>query len=498
MRLLIAFCFYFGAVLGSLSAQDLDTQIQKARFLIEKHIAQTNIPGVQVAVMMDGKLVWSETWGYSNLEKSQPLEASTPMRVASVSKAMTSVALGKLIEEERIDIDADIRNYLTAFPDKGYKITTRQLASSTSGIRHYTSKDPVFNQHYYPSVSDALSLFKDDPLLFEPGTDFYYSSYGWVLLSAVMEEAANTPFDRLMENTWSELTMRNTYLDHAKYHPPNISTSYIKKDKDFLSKIFSNKGTERIQAPYEDRSFMYAGGGYLSTAEDLVKMGTNLLQNRFLNQATTDILFSSQKLKNGRKTYYGLGWETGLSRLSTAIVFHSGSMSTARSHLIIYPEKEVVFAYIANTGDHIFFNDREAQNIAELFVKVAEPKAKRSFNQQHLIGDWEIETTSLRNKKTTGRLKLKKNDKGIITGEITFARSKRKKSFPIVLTDINGNEAHLVGVSPMFMDFFITLHGNSFEGEWLHDFNVKGISEEDSYWNPRAFFGKKLKPTKSE
>lgn len=474
-------------------AQSVEEQRQKARFLIEKHIAQTNTPGVQVAVMVKGELVWSESWGYSNLAKNEPLEVTTPMRVASVSKSMTSVALGKLVEEGLLDLDEAIRKYVPSFPNKAYKITARHLAASTSGIRHYTDKDPAINQQYYPRITDALDVFKDDPLLFEPDTDYHYSSYGWVLLSAVMEAASKTSFDSLMQKTWSELNLHNTYFDHANYHPKQISTPYILKDKSFVSKLFSENTNERIEAPYEDRSFMYAGGGYLSTAEDLVKMGTALLQNNYLNNGTIKTLFTSHELKDGTKTYYGLGWETGVSRKGTPIVYHNGSMKSARSHLIIYPEKEVVFAYIANTGDHLFFNDREAQNIAELFIQDVESTPIEIEQQiEQLVGTWHIATTSLRDKKTEGSLLLKKNAFGGITGDITFTRSKEKKSFPIVLTEIANNRAHLVAVSPMFIDFYIELNGaNSFDGIWLHDFNVKGVEELDEYWNPRNIIGKK-------
>lgn len=475
------------------TAQNVEEQLQKAQFLIENHMAQTNTPGVQVAVMIKGELVWSESWGFSNLAKNESLEVTTPMRVASVSKSMTSVALGKLVEEGLIDLDEDVRTYVPSFPKKVHKITTRQLAASSAGIRHYTSKDPILNQIHYPTVSEALEVFKDDPLLFEPDTDYHYSSYGWVLLSAAMEAASKTSFDSLMQNTWFELRMQNTYFDHANYYPKQICTPYILKDKSFFAKLFSENTNERIEAPDEDRSFMYAGGGFLSTAEDLVKMGTALLQNNYLKTRTTQTLFSSHELKDGTKTYYGLGWETGVSRKGTPIVYHSGSMKSARSHLIIYPEKEVVVAYIANTGDHIFFNDREAQLIAELFIQDAENTSdivKKKY--EPLVGEWHIATTSLRNKKTEGRLNLKKNTSGVFSGEITFTRSKEKKSFPIVLTDIENTSVHLVAVSPMFIDFYIQLvDDNSFKGEWLHDFNVKGIEELDEYWDARSITGTK-------
>ena len=456
--------------------------------MIEHHRAQTNIPGVQAAVIVDGDLVWSQAWGYANIQENQMLQTTTPMRVASVSKSMTSVALGKLVEEGLLDLDKDIQSYVPQFPDKGYKITSRHLASSTSGIRHYSAGDPEYNQVHYSSVIDALSAFKDDPLLFEPGTDHHYSSYGWVLLSAVMEHASGIPFQKLMQRTWAELGMDHTYLDHEEYHPETISNQYILKRESLLKRLFSKNDPLREVAPSDDRSYIYAGGGYLSTAEDLVNMGWNLLNDDYLEATTRDILFRDQVLNNGENIFYGLGWETGLSRTGTPVVFHSGNMSSARSHLVIYPEKNVVFAIIMNTGDHVFFNDREAQTIAELFL----PRKSLSQNDVDLAGEWSVETTSLRNKKSRGKITLHADDKGIISGNLTFTRSQKKKTFPIILVGRQGSGYHFVSVSPMFIDLYLTFDGDLFTGEWLHDFNVKGIAESNSYWKPRVIKGQKV------
>jgi hypothetical protein len=161
-------------------------------------------------------------------------------------------------------------------------------------------------------------------------------------------------------------------------------------------------------------------------------------------------------------------------------------MNTARSHFIIYPEEDLVFAYLANTGDHVFFNDREAQNIAELFVEAKRYKNYTSDKTDALLGQWEISTTSLRDKKSKGTLQLSKNENGVIEGQIEFKRSRKTETYPIILADIDDNNAHLIAVSPMFIDIFLKFEENTFSGIWLHDFNVKGIPEEDEYWKPRT------------
>lgn len=477
-KLTILITLLFGSQL--LSAQDFQQAIEKARFLVSAHQQQTNIPGIQVALMVGDSLIWSEGMGYSNLNSGTPVDRTTKMRIASVSKSVTSVALGKMIDEQKIDIDADIRTYLPEFPEKEYAITTRQLAASTSGIRHYTDQDPDNNSVNYPNITSALDRFKNDPLLFEPGTDYHYSSYGWVLLSAVMEKAANTSFEKLMEENWERMGMAHTTFDFPDREVPNKSVQYI-----------LGKKNERTEAPADNRSYMYAGGGYLSNAEDLVLMGNQLLHEDYITKNTRSLLFTSQTLQDGTQTNYGLGWECGTNRTNTPIVYHSGSMSSARSHLVLFPEEAIVFAFLANTGDHIFFNDREAHSIAELFV---DPESDQ-VNTDLITGEWQINTTSLRDKETSGVLKLAKNAQGLIEGSITFKRSRKEKTFPVVLAGKDGDAFHLIAVTPMFLDLYLTVDGDNASGRWLHDFNVKGIPETDEYWKPRTISVKKKMPS---
>ncbi len=472
-------------------AQHLSSQIEKAEFLLQQHQVQTNTPGVQVAVLKNGELIWSEAFGYADIEHSKALQTSTPMRVASVSKPMTSMVLGKLVEDGVLDLDEDIRTYVPEYPDKGATITARHLAASTSGIRHYTAEDPEYNHIHYSSVIDALAPFKNDALLFEPGTDYHYSSYGWVLLSVVMERASGVPFQKLMQSNWADLGMHNTYLDHPDFHPEEISTQYIREKEGFLKQLFSRNDTERIAAPKENRSFMYAGGGYLSTAEDLVKMGWKLISGENLNNSTVEMLFQDQKLENGTRTQYGLGWEVGISRTGTAVVFHSGGMSSARSHLVIYPEENLVLAILMNTGDHVFFNEREAQTIAELFLNKNE-EVDTIKKASSITGRWNITTTSLRDKRTKGEITLYVDSTQTIKGTFSFKRSRKKKTFPIVLAGIKDDEYHFVGVSPMYFDLYVTFAGNSISGTWLHDFNIKGEPEIDPYWKPRVIQGVRI------
>ncbi len=452
-------------------SDQFQAEIDKTRFLIQQHQQMTNVPGVQAAVMIDGKLVCSEGFGFSNLEDEVEVSPDTKFRIASISKSVTSLAMAKLAENGLLDLDENIRTYVPEFPEKSSPITVRQLAASVAGVRHYSSEDPTYRNEHYPTVLDAIDVFKNDPLSFEPNTAYQYSSYGWVLLSAAMERAAGQSFFELMENSWEDLGMDHTSFDYPNQEVENKSTFYVMGRK-----------SQRVETPEENRSYMYAGGGYLSTAEDLVKMGHQLIADTYVSGDTRKALTSSGVLANGDSTYYGLGWETGKSRLGVPVIFHGGSMQSARSHLVIYPDQKVVFAYLSNTGDQVFFNDREAQSIAEIFVKKV--MGMEANDAVEINGVWQIETTSLRNKKSIGKLSLKNGQ-----GTITFKRSKEEKTFPATVLGNHNDSLHLIAVSPMYIDFYLKVNGDQLEGVWLHDFDVKGIPETDEYWKARKING---------
>ena len=126
------------------------------------------IPGLQVAVGVNGRLVWSEGFGYADRERDIPVTHETQFRIGSVSKPLTAAAVALLYEQKKLDLDAPVQRYVPSFPEKGHPITTRQLAGHMSGMRDYRGDEPLLNRHF-KTVLDGLALFQGDSLLFPPG-----------------------------------------------------------------------------------------------------------------------------------------------------------------------------------------------------------------------------------------------------------------------------------------------------------------------------------------
>jgi len=336
-------------------ARDYAKAEEHARVVAKEWLAR-GIPGVTLAVAVDGQIVYSEGFGYADLEQRVPVWPTTKFRIGSVSKSLTSVALMQLVEQGKIDLDAPVQKYVPSFPDKGAVITTRQVAGHLAGIRHYQGEEFLIQKHY-DNVLDGLKIFQDDPLVSPPGKEFHYSSYGFNLVSAVIESGAKEHFLTYMHNhVFAPLGMRSTLADQPSEIIPQRARFYDKpKDK------------PEENAPYVDNSYKWAGGGFLSSSEDLVKFGSALLQPGFLKPESLRVLFTSQKMADGKESGYGIGWFVGKSKSGQRIYHHSGGSVGSTSQLILYPEAHLVVAMICNFQDG--WNMEEVESVGEGFEK---------------------------------------------------------------------------------------------------------------------------------
>ncbi|MCA8889081.1 MAG: beta-lactamase family protein, partial [Parvularculaceae bacterium] len=191
---------------GDFVAPEFETGAAAAGDAITAAMAADLIPALSVAVMKDGALVWSAAFGESDLENATPATRDTKYRLASVSKLFAADLAAMMAAEGVVDLDADIRTYLPAFPDKGAKITLRQLLGHIAGIRHYAEKDFDFAQpggmidtRLYPDAASILAIFANDPLVSAPGAEYHYSTFGYSLVSLVLEAASGESFTELLD-----------------------------------------------------------------------------------------------------------------------------------------------------------------------------------------------------------------------------------------------------------------------------------------------------------
>jgi CubicO group peptidase (beta-lactamase class C family) len=226
------------------------------------------------------------------------------------------------------------------FPDKGHPITTRQLAGHLAGIRAYRGREFYLNRHF-ASVREGLRIFENDPLLSVPGEKYSYSSYGFNLISMVMEASAENNFLSYMDSSvFTPLAMTHTKPDDATRVIPARTRFYKAK---------AGGGFEL--EPEVDSSYKWASGGFLSTPEDLVRFGSAHLQPGFLTRASLDALFTSQKTSDGKITGYGIGWAIWKDKQGHRVWSHTGGAAGGTSLLFIQPDSRTVLAITANCSD---------------------------------------------------------------------------------------------------------------------------------------------------
>jgi serine beta-lactamase-like protein LACTB, mitochondrial len=308
-------------------------KITSAKKKAKNFLKNQQIPGMAISVSKNGTIIWSEGFGYGKRKPMVPINPSkTLFRIASISKTITAVMLAKLAEDKMIDLDTSIYKYLPDYPKKDYDFTPRQLGGHLAGIRHTT--DDEFKLNKRMTITEGLEIFKNDPLLFEPSTNFHYNSLGYVLLSEVMQKATNKEFYNMVRDSiLIPLKMDNTTIDASNASSPNLTDFY--RTKRILSNPVANE-------------YKIAGGGFLSTSEDIVRFGHELISPTLISKESLAQLVTSQRLKNGNLTGYGIGFSVEKTKQNTPKYFHTGGGVGASTILMIFPEEDVVITVLTN------------------------------------------------------------------------------------------------------------------------------------------------------
>lgn len=294
-------------------------------------------PGLSAAVAVDGALVWSGASGLADIENAVPATAESVYRIASISKPIAATAIMHLAEQGVLDIDDPIQEYFPPFPEKEYPITVRHLMTHTSGIRHYNEGEFDLKEHF-ETVEAGTAIFRDDPLLFEPGTQYSYSTYAYNLLAGMVESVAGQSFDDyLQDNLWGPAGMEATYLEHQGDIVPNRVRQYVKSDEPPLVR----------NAPFADLSIKWAGGGMIATAPDLVRFALALEAGTIISAETHGRMTTPMELADGSLSYYGLGWRMAEDEMGLWIS-HSGGATGGTTHLLRLPERGLAVALTAN------------------------------------------------------------------------------------------------------------------------------------------------------
>lgn len=378
--------------------------VDRARGILRAGIAGQNLPGLSVAVGAGGGIVWAEAFGWADLKAHVPVTPDTRFRIGTASTALTSAAAGVLLEKGRLTLEDEIQTYVPQFPKKQWRVTLRQLMAHVAGTgTDGGNEGPLFRQRCERPV-EALPQFAQDALLFEPGTQYHHSKYGWILVSAAIEAAADQPFLKFMaEQIFGPLGMKHTGAESATEENPE-RVGEPAEDAPFLTffrhMILEPLGMGGVRArPAAEPATIYSPGfgydplagyglhvmrpqnlscyagsmAFVSTPSDLVRFGLALHGGELLQPATVRLLQTAQRLTSGKETGYGLGWELGTVTLAgepRQAAGHDGELQGRRvASLMMFGETGVVVAVMSNAS----YGDTRALGlkVAEAFARAA-------------------------------------------------------------------------------------------------------------------------------
>ena len=348
---------------------------QGALTAIAEHRQEHGFPGITAAVAIDGEVVWTGGVGWAGLETMTPVASGTVMRIGSTSKAVTATALARLVDMGRVRLDDSLSAYSDSFPNPAWgKLTLRQLSSHTAGFPEYKGNRDLFGAfmtlcgcRHYSSVWESLEIFDDTKLLYEPGSDFLYSSFDVILVGAVLSIVEGEPYLDLMDRlVFDPLGLTSAGGDHDGRVRPGLAIFYERDGE-----------RARVWRPF-DLSQRWPGGGLVATSAELARIGGAWMDPEFIHTETRVSMWTPQLLTNGEVNdqSYAIGWRyypdavhPGDSTKILPYAHHGGVSKGAMSWLVVYPDYRLSIAVNINTRATTFAEFAEVEDeIAALFL----------------------------------------------------------------------------------------------------------------------------------
>jgi CubicO group peptidase (beta-lactamase class C family) len=319
---------------ATLAEQDLASRIDAA---IAPYF-KAEAPGATVIVVKDGKTVLRRAYGMADTVKGVKMTPEMALRLGSVTKQFTSTAILMLVEEGKLSLEDDITKHLPDYPTRGRKITIEHLLTHTSGIASYTGKpDYIAKMSQDVTVAQMIDSFKNDPLDFEPGSQFRYNNSGYFLLGAIIEKISGQSYASFLEQRiFAPLGMKDSYYEGAGRSRAPVAAGHTRAAAGF--------GAARPIS----MSQPYAAGALVSTVDDLARWDAAVSSGKLLKPATWQRAFTSYRLPDGKPTNYGYGWEVGKVQ-GEAMNGHSGGVNGFTSHIMRFPAKGVYVAVLTNS-----------------------------------------------------------------------------------------------------------------------------------------------------
>lgn len=337
--------------------QNNDSAITQNREKLQQVLTQNSVPGASIAVIKNGKTIWNEGFGFSNLETNSPATTQTKFGIGSISKSLTMVLALRLAEEGLLDLDAPIERYLPDFPHKNQGVTIRLIGNHLSGYADNFDNDNFYNTKRYETTEQVLQEFYKEKLAAKPREKSIYGTTTFTLIAGAIEKVTKRDFAAAMNDfVLKPLQLSNLQPNDKRQIIPNRTAFYIRDDQG-----------KTVNGEYVDPSFKLAGAGFLSTAEDLAKFGSALIDEGFLKRKSLDELFQLSETSNGEKTPFALGFRVVKTTDGKEIIHQPGGGVGISSVLFIDCQNKISIAILTNQTGAPIENLNLLRSIADSF-----------------------------------------------------------------------------------------------------------------------------------
>lgn len=347
MRFVLAAAVVLAPSLGAQGACPAATSapapslVRRVDSMVTAFMTAEHIPATSVGVVRCGRTLVAKGYGLADVEHGVKANGTTLFRLASVSKPFAAVLGERLADQGRMDLDAPIQRYVPTFPDKGAPITSRMLMSHTGGIRHYKG-DEVESTREYPSLTSALAIFANDPLVQPPGTGYTYTTYGYTLLGAAEEAACGTTyFACLQREVLAPAGITAVRQDRQAEIIPNRARPYARDSAGRL-----------VNAGLANTSYKVPGGGLIASGEAVARFADAAMRGAIVKPATWARMTTPARLTSGKVLDYGEGWGIGgTPAMLPGVISHTGSQQGTSTVVYLVPSSGVTVAVLANLED---------------------------------------------------------------------------------------------------------------------------------------------------
>ena len=318
---------------------------------------KADAPGAALIVTKNGQLLFRKAYGMASLESGQALNADMSLRLGSITKQFTAVAILQLVDEGKLALSDDITKYLPDFPKKDKPITIEHLLTHTSGIPSYTGKRSFDrNMADDKTVAQMIDTFKNDRLEFVPGERYKYNNSGYFLLGAIIEKISGKRYaDYMAQHIFEPLGMKDTA--HEGFE---------------RSKAVAARGYRPAGGKFEPHAPLsmtqpYAAGSLVSTVDDLARWDAAIGAGKLLKAGTWKQAFTPYKLADGTSTGYGYGWVMSKVQGSDVIA-HGGGINGFSSYAMRFPAEGVYVAVLSNTEGGMASSEMIATKAAAIAI----------------------------------------------------------------------------------------------------------------------------------